>query len=141
MGFIRNNPFEIVEREIPMGFTWNASYSVGNDNLDGQHKELFAIINKLNNKPSQDVLAQCLDDLLDYVSYHFDEEIAILESANYPDLKAHEELHKAFTAKVEQKVNDFEMGHLSAEDLHSFLGDWLIQHIKGTDKKYSTFVQ
>lgn len=52
--------------------TWNDEYSV-HDEVDGQHKKFFALINKLDEvKPSnRKALGAVLDELIDYAAYHF----------------------------------------------------------------------
>lgn len=123
-----------------MTFIWDDSYSVGNEDIDEQHKMLFDLINKLERDNSDTAVSACLDDLVDYASFHFDEEEDLLEQSNYPDLNSHKDLHLEFRKELEKMVLDFSRGDLAVEILQRYLTNWLIKHIKHTDQKYSSFI-
>jgi hemerythrin-like metal-binding protein len=52
----------------------------------------------------------------------------------------HKKEHVAFVQKVTEFKDGFEKGKLSVTvEIMHFLSDWLKNHIKGTDRKYSQF--
>ncbi|MCG6535935.1 MAG: hemerythrin domain-containing protein, partial [Syntrophales bacterium LBB04] len=80
MGLFGRNQ-EKIER-----ITWDPKYSVCVELLDAQHRELFAIMNRLTDiyeSGSKDLLP-VLQDLVKYVMDHFSAEDKILIKASYP---------------------------------------------------------
>ena len=129
----------------PTLFEWDAMYSVKVDRLDGHHKRLFDLINKLHvamlAREAKSVLAATLDELIAYTKMHFSAEENLLKSSGYPDLSAHMMEHDRFVRTVEEFQKHFESGQqfLSVQ-LMDFLKDWLCNHILRTDQKYSDFL-
>ena len=120
---------------------WSDEYSVNNFLLDAQHKKLISIINRLHTSmeegKSKAVLEMTLDDLITYTRDHFNTEERMMMNANYPGLKEHKLLHEKLTQKVVGFQKKFREGESSiSTDLMTFLRDWLVNHIEGTDKKY-----
>jgi hemerythrin len=121
---------------------WNMSYSVNVKKCDDDHKKLFALINALHDamkdgKGSQ-VLQQLVKELADYTNYHFSGEEALLEKTNYPALEPHRAQHKQFVKKVEAFRQDLATGvGGQSVAVATFLNDWLVNHIKRTDRQYS----
>lgn len=124
---------------------WKESYSVGNPELDGDHKQLIDIINQIaqaeeTHKPVQWVF-QALDD---YVSGHFHREEQRLEAANYPDLDQHKKAHKNFiewldTVRATYSMDPEAKFHL-ATTVNNYLKDWLANHILKTDMQYKSYM-
>ena len=56
-------------------FNWYNKYSVGNDEIDNQHKILFDIFNRLFDDcmscDRNDVPTTVIDELISYADYHF----------------------------------------------------------------------
>jgi hemerythrin-like metal-binding protein len=103
---------------------------------------LFDIINQLAHAmrmgKGQDVVNQVVTDLLDYTNTHFQDEEALLQKANYPQLEAHQEMHRIFVKKVQSLQSQAQMGkRVNAAQLLSLMRDWLVNHIQKADKRYS----
>lgn len=125
-------------------FTWDDKYSVGIRELDNQHKVLIDILNELFDAmqagKTNDVLEKILRKLVDYTKTHFDNEEKYMQKFAYPDFAAHKAQHVKFVDQVANFKKDFDAGKLALSiSLSSFLKDWLVQHISGTDKKYGPF--
>lgn len=124
--------------------TWDSSMSVNVSGIDQQHQKLVAMINELHDAMKaghgKDALGKILTGLISYTATHFKAEEKYFAEFKYPDAANHIKEHVAFVKKVSDFKNDFEHGRLtvSIETLY-FLRDWLQGHIKGTDKKYSSF--
>jgi hemerythrin len=123
-------------------FSWNDLYSVKVAKCDQQHMRLFDIINQLADAmrmgKGQDVVNQVVTDLLDYTNTHFQDEEALLQKANYPQLEAHQEMHRIFVKKVQSLQSQAQMGkRVNAAQLLSLMRDWLVNHIQKADKRYS----
>ncbi len=125
---------------------WSDSLSVGIDSIDGQHKVLIDLINTLfremNSGNGKQAISSALSKLIEYTGSHFAFEEDLFEKHNYEGNDAHKEIHKKLVAQVVDFQTQFESGKKDISlELMEFLKDWLIEHIKGTDKKYSSFLQ
>jgi hemerythrin len=123
--------------------TWNDSYNLKIRELDEQHKKLVNILNQLHEAmgkgQSRDVLKPLLAELVRYTETHFKNEEAYMTRFAYPEFAAHKALHDELTKKALDLKIRYDGGQtmLSVETLN-FLKNWLITHIQGEDKKYSS---
>jgi len=123
---------------------WTQDMSVGVEQLDGHHRRLIDLTNQLgaaiaagNSAP---VTGAVLGELIRYVYYHFGEEERLMEEAGYADLPAHRQHHRAMAEHVrglEDRYNN-DPGAVICADLHSFLADWLVNHIRSEARLYKT---
>jgi len=126
--------------------TWGAEYSVGISSIDAQHQKLVVLVNDLNDAMAQgkgkDVLEKILAGLVDYPKTHFAHEESLFKTYGYPEATAHKMKHDDLTKKVLQFQQDLNAGKaVMSVQIMSFLKDWLLNHIKGTDMKYSAFLK
>ena len=123
-----------------MIINWSEEYSVGINEIDTQHKRLVELINKLHDAMSQgksrEIASEILSDLTNYTQTHFKFEEEKFAKYNYEHRLIHELEHKKFVDKITEFKTDFENGKaLISIELMNFLKDWLINHIKVSDKK------
>lgn len=123
--------------------TWDESLSVGIPSIDEQHKKLMKMINDLHDgmlgKKSREVLGPILDGLILYTVEHFDYEEKLFARTAYAQAPAHKEEHTKLRQKaidIHERFKASGSGALSLEVLN-FLRDWLMGHIKGSDKQYT----
>jgi methyl-accepting chemotaxis protein len=131
---------------IPDFMPWSNSLSVNIALIDDQHKKLVAMVNELHRamklKKSNSVIGSILDRLVDYTVTHFGTEEEFFARYGYPEEKAHVEIHRKLVAQVVDIQKKFKAGEaMVSMELMSFLKDWLVNHIQGTDKKYSSFLR
>lgn len=124
-------------------FPWNNEYSLKIESIDKDHKHLLDLINKLFDAMSKgkakEVLNEIMNSLIDYTKTHFQREEFYFRSTNYPDFEAHKLQHELFVKKVNELKNLFEKGDSKVStDLIRFLSEWLINHIKVSDKAYAS---
>ncbi len=120
---------------------WDTSIKIGIDAIDKQHKRLVDLINKLNsamtNREGNRVLLSILTELADYTVEHFADEEEMMRKAGYEKLEGHKKIHRKLVAQVLDFKKQFEEGSATVSiELMSFLADWLISHIQGTDRQY-----
>lgn len=125
-------------------FNWSDNYSVGVREMDNQHKVLINLLNELfdsmKNNTSKDKMGNILTRLLSYTKTHFAEEEKYMKQYGYPGLEEQKRAHTIFVDKIAGFKRDFESGKIAMTvSVTSFLKDWLINHISGTDKKYKQF--
>ena len=128
--------------------TFDDNLITGNDTIDTQHEEL---INRI-----QQFVAACesgdgkvkaikmLDYLDEYTDFHFKEEEALQEKAEYPDRGKHHEKHEEFKKTIQEL---YEYLHDSegptdqfSELVHRNVVDWLFGHIKTFDRSVAEFI-
>ncbi|RWX48186.1 hemerythrin [Candidatus Electrothrix marina] len=124
---------------------WNDSFSVNVVKIDQEHKKLVEMINELTDAMKaghgKDVLGKILDGLISYTAFHFKTEEQYFRQVKYPDAVAHKKEHVAFVQKVTDFKKEFDAGRATVSvNILQFLGKWLQTHIKGTDQKYSSFL-
>ncbi|MCP4143693.1 MAG: bacteriohemerythrin [bacterium] len=125
---------------------WNNSYSIGIESIDQEHQTLVAMMNDLhdamqqNNLEEKDVLKDILDSLLSYTATHFNNEENYFDQFEYPDTDSHKKEHADFIKKVSRFKIRFDKGEEALSyEIMVFLKDWLLNHIKFSDKKYAQF--
>lgn len=118
---------------------WEEKYSVGIDEIDQQHQELFRILNEVFGafgKASKEELNLTLSNMMDYAAFHFETEEPYYQK--HPDFKKHQHEHDIFKNKTvtfrdslkESAAQDVDQNVLN------FLLAWLQKHILETDIKF-----
>lgn len=121
---------------------WNDSLSVGVAEIDKQHQKLVQMLNDLHDAMRQakgaSVLGPLVNGLIDYAGTHFKTEERYFTRFAYPEADQHKKLHADFVAKVTDFKSRFEANTVGLSmDIMNFLSNWLQNHIKGEDKKYT----
>lgn len=123
-------------------FAWNESYSVSVRQLDDQHKKLFEIINALaeatNSGKGDIAVRDTVEQLAVYTRTHFLQEETLMRRSGYPGLITHQAQHHKLMADVEQYKRALEEGRSAGPvSLLNFVRQWLVHHIRESDKAYS----
>ncbi|MGB9762086.1 MAG: bacteriohemerythrin [Caldimicrobium thiodismutans] len=125
---------------------WSEKLVTGVKECDDQHKKLVSLINELYDAMKQgkgkEVIDKALDELVKYAGYHFTTEETLMSKYGYPELAAHKREHEYFKNKIKEFLDKKAKGEVTLSvEVMSFLKDWLIKHIMGTDKKYGPFLK
>lgn len=122
-------------------FQWSDEYSVGDADIDNQHKMIIEIANSLNEELSVEEVKAILLKLVHHSKDHFLCEEKMMESMDYPDLEEHRKLHtEMVTTLADFCLKKYE----SPEEVHEFrkfVYNWIIDHLLHHDKKLFRFVQ
>lgn len=115
---------------------------LGVEMIDNEHKELFRIINEiqelLNNEMIEDKYHQILEmveRLKEYAEQHFQHEEAYMESIHHLELELQKQQHLIFCEKIDEadaRSTGSEQQEF-LEDLLKYLVTWLYRHIIGCD--------
>ena len=134
-----------------MALKWKPGMSVGEENIDNQHKKLIDQINKLikalNSNQELSAVRDVVRFLGDYVDEHFTYEEKYMENIKFSGIEDHKKIHANFVKFMMEFKDgvdklDPKSGSLSselnalAEKAKKFLGDWLINHILTEDQEY-----
>jgi hemerythrin len=119
---------------------WTPALSVNIQSIDAQHKKLFEYLNNLYDALSEarekEILERLFHDLEEYTHYHFSNEEKHFSEYGYAEKDAHILQHHEFIRRLVQMKQQIGAGTMDAEDLLTFLVDWLRFHIKGNDHQY-----
>lgn len=123
---------------------WNDRFSVGIASIDKEHQKLVGLLNEfydaVQSGKGKESLAGVLAALIDYTKMHFANEEQLFAKTAYPDAVAHKKAHDDLIRQVlaiQEKYSKGANATLPSETLN-FLKNWLLTHIQGTDKKYSS---
>ena len=132
--------------DTTMLIEWDATLSVGNDKIDKDHEALVGIVNKLDDAISHahgnNIIADILSELSDYIGYHFENEEQIMRRHHYPAFDEHVQEHSDLIKGLDTLVYEFEASPTTVtEDTLEFLKHWLIDHVRGCDMKLGHYLQ
>jgi hemerythrin len=121
---------------------WENRFSVNVSKIDEEHKFFILIINKVivakqeNNK--REIISDALNEMTAYALSHFKSEEAYMLDVNGPEYQQHKKEHNEFlktTVGFCKRVMNRENNII--DNLCEFLEQWLVEHIQGTDKKFT----
>jgi hemerythrin len=125
---------------------WTEKLSVGVAQYDNEHKKLVGMVNELYDGMQaghgKEVVGAILDRLIDYTKTHFANEEKAFVTLNYPDYLSHKAEHDALTRQVMEVQKKYKAGAsvVLSMEVMSFLKNWLVKHIMGTDKAYRPYL-
>ncbi len=126
---------------------WDQTWSVGDDQLDKEHKTLVALINRLADSEVQhgldpQVWRECFSEMVLYAENHFRHEEERMGQVGFPELESHRAGHMRFRKQLSILASEAEVAPRGAlPDLHSFLAGWFKEHILKEDQRYKPYVE
>jgi hemerythrin len=126
---------------------WKANLSLGNAAIDGDHKRLIDLFNRLHFMAlagdDDQAVAEVLDELLIYVRVHFAREEALMRRCDYPGCADHRRCHREFASRLRGFIADFRAGpeRFDMTAFYDFLADWLLVHVLDEDMKLIPFLE
>ena len=132
---------------IPRHVRWTPHHSVGVEEIDAQHRELFRRVDlflaALSEKRGRRELEPLIKYLKSYVHEHFAEEQQLMEFSGYPDLGDHLEEHHGFEARFGVLAEELSRTGPTlglARRLVALLVGWLEQHLATTDRRFGLYL-
>jgi hemerythrin-like metal-binding protein len=127
--------------------TWDDSLSVNVNLIDDQHKMLIKRLNDMaeavDQKRGIEKISKTLNFMIEYTEFHFSTEEKHMTEQDYPGKAEHQKQHGEFVTVLNDLVQDFEeegATQLLANSIDTFLVNWLVNHIKGTDVQFGKFL-
>jgi methyl-accepting chemotaxis protein/hemerythrin len=91
----------------------------------------------MQRKQSKEAIGSILGRLIEYTASHFGAEEEAFRRSGYSEEARHKQHHAELVGQVLELQRKFSAGEtLLTQSVIEFLQDWLINHIKGVDKKY-----
>ena len=126
--------------------TWEPGFEMGVEVLDGQHRMLFDVANRLYDAMQRskgiEEIDRALAALYEYSVFHFGEEEALMGRHGFPGLEKHKRVHFEWIGKCAQlKEKQMDGSFLVSVELLRFLTNWITTHIKEDDKAFGDFMK
>jgi hemerythrin len=127
-------------------FEWSDVFRVGVDDLDQEHRRLFALVNDLSETIGRtgkiDGHQRQKKELLDFARLHFKSEEALMEKHGYPRLETQRKDHHDLLERLERFAGAEERRtRPRAQTAVDYLKDWLIRHTLIEDLRYREFFE
>lgn len=126
---------------------WTDDMSIGYPEIDRQHKELFALLDKTFEAAGSgkaDAASQTTDALrrlCDYVVEHFASEEALMDPAVYPEYDRHVQEHIEGSMRALDFLDAANEGReVRVEEFLEFLVEWVRHHIHETDQTLGRYL-
>lgn len=133
--------------DLKTNFGWKEIYSLNNEQLDDEHKNLFKIAEEafavVEPELKHEKIKTVLNKLYEYMKTHFSHEEEYMQEINYPQFEIHKDIHN----NIVNTINDFikELPTLSADsfekELARLIDTTIINHIIQEDKKIIIWVK
>ncbi len=130
-----------------MKYELTKDLETGNALIDSEHRQLFAVINKLMDACSQgkgrDQIASTVQYLNDYVSKHFSDEEQLQIKSKYPGYPGHKQFHDGYKRNLLQATNEILTSGATIASLSKLnqVVSILVTHIRLEDKKIAAHVK
>jgi hemerythrin len=118
---------------------WSEALSVGNGQMDADHRELFGLLERLRlavqeNQP-EPLRVDILGELVKFSEKHFRLEELLMARAQFPDQALHRAEHEKLLAQIRELYAKVSKGDLPLSlSVFQFLYGWLARHIEVKDK-------
>jgi hemerythrin len=129
-----------------MTLQWTQALSVGVDEIDDQHRELFRRAARLLEglrKGEPEEIGGLIDFLYEYAVTHFGAEEEFMRQARYPGYLRHKAEHDRFISDLLALAGEHERkgaGAFMALRVNHWLVQWLKEHVSGTDAELGKFL-
>lgn len=125
---------------------WKDEYKTKIAVIDGQHKNLIDLINKLDASKEKgmthDFLFEVFRKLIEYTKVHFAFEEKMLQKVQYPGLDKHLKEHAVFVNKLSEFLKDSNKENFDVtNEILKFLQYWFVEHILKNDLEYAKYLK
>jgi hemerythrin len=122
-------------------FEWREAFSVGNEKIDREHRELMtlagSLVVELRGKKRMNKCKEIIGRLFEKAQAHFNSEETMLGELDVIDANEHRILHQQLIdAAREMSVRVLD-GKVSADEVVQYLHKWVVNHILFEDKPFS----
>lgn len=124
---------------------WKEEWNCGEPTIDGQHRELVEIGNKLIfltvSGASPQSISDQIDHLMLFVANHFSAEEQITSKLNFPDFEQHQKIHQSLLIRAGEISSGFLKDHnKSPISLAFIINDLIVGHLINDDRKFFSYI-
>jgi len=124
---------------LPNNIVWDQAFSMGNDEIDVQHKALFSLASSLESDLDNEQVRLVILELHRFMMHHFESEEAFMVEMEYPDIDEHIQQHNDLINKLKQLDQLDFTAEGPVKSLRKFLAEWLSDHILYEDMRYANY--
>jgi len=132
-----------------MSLQWSDTLASGSSEIDTQHKELFARVNGLlsafeKGEVDRQEISKIIQYLTEYVVFHFGTEEKHMDYFKYSSTSQHKAQHAQFVKnflKLKDRMLMEGINSALAVEARELCVDWLINHIKYSDRALGMFLK
>ena len=140
---------ELKNQNTTYEIEWDSSLESGIEEIDRQHKYFVKILNEINRNIAENTrrtLVATLRFMDRYAHWHFGAEEEYMKKYNYDRYELHRLEHIKFYDYTRKTIQDAEKADVRMEtelafSINRYLIDWLILHIKGSDRRFAEFMR
>jgi len=119
---------------------WKPSYSLGIPSVDGEHRDLIEMINRvyanLEGSAESALVEAVLGDIHAGISAHFALEERMMKSAGYSGYTEHKQSHELLLDQIRDLMDEFAADpERGKHELQRRLGDWFSLHFATFDAR------
>lgn len=115
---------------------WKDEYNLGNQEIDGQHQQLFKLANAALSEADREGVQWLIMELFQYTRLHFHDEEVFMLSQSYPGLREQQEQHNELIGKLSEVAAGCAKHPEQAQtSLRSLMLEWVLLHILESDRK------
>ena len=126
----------------PERIEWSARYEVGIEVIDGQHRHLLELVNRLGDElrgaRDPDSLTDGLRELLRYTEHHFATEERLMDEVGASADRHRSEHHRLIDSLSNKTLR---VGPEDVSESSRFLQDWLFSHIDEVDRPFAAMLR
>jgi hemerythrin-like metal-binding protein len=126
----------------PVPMQWGPRYEVGIEVIDGQHRHLLDLINRLQDAlgagSELEMLVESLRDLVRYTEHHFATEERLMDEVGASAERHRDEHRRLLEGLMRFTVR---LDSASVSESSHFLQDWLFRHIDEVDRPFGALLR
>jgi hemerythrin len=116
---------------------WRSEFETGIAEVDHEHRELVALINRLHDDISagadKEHIQLFLGEVFARIAAHFALEESVMRKHGYDEYEAHKAEHESLLDDIRDIMDEAEAGGTGA--LSAKVGDWFVGHFKTRDAR------
>ena len=125
---------------------WMPAYDIGIPQIDGEHRKLFALAERLHQAmldgKGKTVLVDLLARLVEYAGEHFAHEEQLMRRIGYPCLPQHQRQHLACQSRLTAMQARASAGEGTMTiEVMQFLLAWIAGHIEESDQGIAAYME
>jgi len=117
--------------------TWRKEFETGIAEVDHEHQELVALINRLADDISAGVdkerIQAFLGEVFARIAAHFALEESVMRKHGYDEYEAHKAEHESLLDEIRDIMDEAEANY--SESLSTTVADWFVGHFKTKDAR------
>ena len=133
---------------MPIFPTWDPSLSVGNDELDEQHRKLLDLIRKVlwlavieNDSSVRQRFVRIINEIVHLALNHFECEEKTLAINGFQGLEKHKTEHDKYLNMLAELLYGATHGHLDLKAMVALIAEDLYDHLLTTDMECREFMK